>query len=89
MKGNNNTFEGKEDDKEGNVQVQAEIEEDIDYEEKGGFEEDVSDEEDFAITSISNQDKNNRQLGTKLMTIYSIDSLSNFKKQLSKMNLNS
>ena len=81
MKGNNNTFEEKVDDKEGKDKLQSEIEEDIDYEVKGGFEEDVSDEEDFAITSISNQDKNNRQLEIKLTTIYSIDSLSNFKKQ--------
>lgn len=53
-----NTFEENLEDKEGNERIKKEIEEDIDYENKGGFEDDVSDEEDFAITSISNGDKN-------------------------------
>jgi hypothetical protein len=53
-----NTFEENLEDKEGNEKIKKEIEEEIDYENKGGFEDDVSDEEDFAITSISNGDKN-------------------------------
>lgn len=80
MKANNKTYEEKGDDKEGKIIDQTEIEEEIDYEAKGGFEEDVSDEEDFAITSISNSYKNKRQLETKQTIIYLIDSQNNFKK---------
>jgi hypothetical protein len=53
MNGKKFNVDQKQNDADGWINSNAEIEEEIDYEEKGGFEEEIFDEEDFAITSIS------------------------------------